>query len=74
LFKLSADLAWKAEFKERQLAVMQKERCGVGVTFIEDEEGALVVKSLVPGGPAACSGNVMVIQNKNTRDANAYIH
>jgi hypothetical protein len=37
------------------------EKCGVGITFVEDQEGALVVKSLVPGGPAARSGNVMVM-------------
>ena len=34
--------------------------CGVGITFIEDSNGALYVKSLVPGGSAAQSGQVQV--------------
>ena len=34
--------------------------CGVGITFVEDSNGALYVKSLVPGGSAAQSGQVQV--------------
>ena len=34
--------------------------CGVGITFVEDVNGALYVKSLVPGGSAAESGQVQV--------------
>jgi hypothetical protein len=64
----------KAEFQERQVAVVNKERCGVGVTFIEDEEGALVVKSLVPGGPAAMSANVMVIEQFQKNKIAMQIH
>ncbi len=33
---------------------------GVGITFVEDVNGALYVKSLVPGGSAADSGQVQV--------------
>ena len=33
---------------------------GVGITFVEDVNGALYVKSLVPGGSAAESGQVQV--------------
>ena len=34
--------------------------CGVGITFVEDNTGALFVKSLVPGGSAAQSEQVQV--------------
>ncbi len=34
--------------------------CGVGITFVEDGNGALFVKSLVAGGSAALSGQIQV--------------
>jgi hypothetical protein len=34
--------------------------CGVGITFVEDSNGALYVKSLVNGGSAALSGQIQV--------------
>ena len=37
--------------------------CGVGITFVEDHNGALYVKSLVPGGSSARSGSVQVLQS-----------
>jgi hypothetical protein len=36
--------------------------CGVGITFVEDGNGALFVKSLVAGGSAALSGQIQVLQ------------
>ena len=38
--------------------------CGVGITFVEDNQGALYVKSLVPGGSSARSGNVQVLHER----------
>ncbi len=35
--------------------------CGVGITFVEDSNGALYVKSLVRGGSAALSGQIQVV-------------
>lgn len=34
--------------------------CGVGITFVEDSNGALYVKSLVNGGSAALSGQIQI--------------
>eukprot|EP00802_Teleaulax_amphioxeia_P026006 Tamp_26979.p1 GENE.Tamp_26979~~Tamp_26979.p1 ORF type:complete len:148 (+),score=29.24 Tamp_26979:117-560(+) len=34
--------------------------CGVGINFRADKSGALFVSSLIPGGPAARTGSVMV--------------
>ena len=34
--------------------------CGVGITFVEDVNGALYVKSLVACGSAANSGQIQV--------------
>ena len=35
--------------------------CGVGITFVEDSNGALYVKSLVPNGSAAQSQQILVV-------------
>jgi hypothetical protein len=42
--------------------------CGVGITFVEDNNGALYVKSLVPGGSSARSGSVQVLHSTPPRE------
>ncbi|EKX37972.1 hypothetical protein GUITHDRAFT_154836, partial [Guillardia theta CCMP2712] len=40
------------------LSFTKKNLCGIGVNFRADSTGALLVSSLIPGGPAAVTGGI----------------
>mmetsp|Transcript_3871 Transcript_3871/g.9583 ORF Transcript_3871/g.9583 Transcript_3871/m.9583 type:complete len:137 (+) Transcript_3871:118-528(+) len=40
------------------LSFTKKSLCGIGINFRADSTGALLVSSLIPGGPAATTGGI----------------